>query len=172
MDTAATPEPEDSASPQADLIELSRIILFRVTFGKYTSRLRKGKTRAPWYSLPRGRRSFSTAHFFNLHGTIPNLVEVVTAGRVTIAQLEEFLQRSRLSTLNHGRVENAINRLKKLREDGELAEAKAQIAAEHSTGTGVTGELSAIIADATASSADSTAPTGRRRLRRLARSSQ
>lgn len=173
MDTAVTPEggasqQADPTSHHAHLVELSRIILHRVTFGRHTRRLRKGKTAAIWFSLPRGKRSYDTALFFNLHATIPNLVEVVKAGWVTITELEEFLRRSRLSTLNHGRVENAINRLKKLRDEGELAEAKAQDAANHSGGNGTTGELSAIIA---AAAAGSTSAPARIR-RRLARSGQ
>lgn len=111
--------------------------------GKYTRKIRRGRTRAPWYYASGAKSSYDAARFFTDHGNATNLIAIVNNGLVTLDELERFLGRTPLTECNRGRVENAVRRLRKAYAD---AEAKAADAAGFSGGNGATGELSEMIA--------------------------
>lgn len=158
----------DATSREAILQVLDGIILGKdAIHGRHTSRIRKGVS-APWYYTSRQRASFDAAEFFTHHGSTANLVNLVRSDQhaTTLEDLQDFLEKTPLTECNKGRVENAINRLEEL---PDSAAVKAELATTYSTGTGMTGELTAMIAAETATTGGNFATIvtrgGRRRLR-------
>jgi hypothetical protein len=151
----ATTTDADETNPKRILCMLAEIVRGSVIRGRH-KRANSGKD-APWYYTSGRRSSFDAARFFTHHGTGDNLVALVINGHVTEGDLQQFLDRTPLIECNTARVENALRRLR------NEASRKATEAAGYSGGNGTTGELSAIIAAATANGTSAPA-RGRRRL--------
>ena len=163
-----------SAEERANLEKLVDLITNGDIRSTHQHRLRSKKTKPVWFALPRGRRSFEAVVQLGNVCSYDRVNLLLRAGWVTFEQLRSFLETTRLAEFHRAVFERVVHEEQERLADMERArQRRAENAASHSSGIGVTGELKRITngeqAPTTEHPPTADLPPGRHRLKKRVR---